>query len=206
MARICSGVSLTSTFWASLPTNANIVRSPSRHIPPTSDEMIRSSGVWRQAVLRGISSRTNDQLRMVTGPVNIAFIGFVVNISPPLDRHRLRARDASMDVGNDGPQEGEEFLRDQGHRIPERRRAWVGVKVIWEPPRALAGTTPRRRPPPEVVNQILSSDVGHRRQPARKAYFSCGIDPSRLASRRCGWNPEEEIAACRIWLNRLCNE
>ncbi len=32
-----------------------------------------------------------------------------------------------VDVGGDGPQEGEELLRDPRHRVPERRRAELGV-------------------------------------------------------------------------------
>jgi hypothetical protein len=34
-----------------------------------------ASAIWRQLVSRGWSSRTKDQLRMVTGPVSIPFIG-----------------------------------------------------------------------------------------------------------------------------------
>jgi hypothetical protein len=33
----------------------------------------------------------------------------------------------SMDVGSHGPEEGEELLRDPRHRVPERRRAELGV-------------------------------------------------------------------------------
>ena len=38
-----------------------------------------ASAIWRQTSLRGRSSRTNDQFRIVTGPVSIAFIGFFVS-------------------------------------------------------------------------------------------------------------------------------
>src|ERR1019366_7294342 len=34
-----------------------------------------------------------------------------------------------VDVGGDGSQEGEELLRDARHRVPERRRAHLGVMM-----------------------------------------------------------------------------
>ena len=40
---------------------------------------------------------------------------------------RRNRESVSLDVGGDGPEEGEEFLRDAGDRISERRRAELGV-------------------------------------------------------------------------------
>ncbi len=60
--------------------------------PPRRGSPARSGGRLRCA---GMSSRTNDQLRMVTGPVSIAFIGLLgqrLRVLPPFDRHRLRPR------------------------------------------------------------------------------------------------------------------
>ena len=52
---------------------------------------------------------------------------------PPLRPDRPGAgvrgdgKSVPLDVGGDGPQEGEELLRDARHRIPERRRAELGL-------------------------------------------------------------------------------
>ncbi len=52
---------------------------------------------------------------------------------PPLRAARAEAgvrrnrESVSLDVGGDGPEEGEEFFRDAGDRISERRRAELGV-------------------------------------------------------------------------------
>ena len=40
---------------------------------------------------------------------------------------RRRGQPVPVDVGGDGPQEGEELLRDARDRVPERRRAELGV-------------------------------------------------------------------------------
>jgi hypothetical protein len=56
----------------------------------------------------------------------------------------------SMDVGGGGPQKGEELLRDQGYRVPERRRARVGVKPGILGPRVFRKQAQRWRcPTPE---------------------------------------------------------
>ena len=58
---------------------------------------------------------------------------------PPLRAARAGAgvrrdrKSVPLDVGGDGPEEGEELLRDPGDRIPERRRAELGVGVVLAP-------------------------------------------------------------------------
>ena len=46
---------------------------------------------------------------------------------------RRNRKSISLDVGGDGPEEGEEFLRDAGDRISERRRAELGVGSTGRP-------------------------------------------------------------------------
>ncbi len=46
----------------------------------------------------------------------------------PGSRLRRDRQSLPVDVGGDGPEEGEELLRDTRHRIPERRRALLGLR------------------------------------------------------------------------------
>ena len=54
----------------------------------------------------------------------------MVGIAPRCDGESV-----PMDVGGDGPEEGEELLRNPRHRIPERRGARLGPKMPLSPSR-----------------------------------------------------------------------
>ena len=56
---------------------------------------------------------------------------------------RRNRKSVPLDVGSDGPEEGEKFLRDPGDRIPERRRAELGVTA---PVASRLGTSSLRPP------------------------------------------------------------
>src|SRR5690606_18114550 len=45
----------------------------------------------------------------------------------PRPRLRRNGKPVPVDVGGDGPEEGKELLRDPRHRIPEWRRAELGL-------------------------------------------------------------------------------
>src|SRR5690606_29765443 len=66
----------------------------------------------------------------------------------PADRHRAivsrQQQPLPMDERDDRPEEGEELLRDAGHRIPDRRSAVLGLSLE----RALRRA--RRQPAPVI--------------------------------------------------------
>src|SRR5690606_8060883 len=103
-----------------------------------------------------------------------------------------------VDVGGDGPQEGEELLRDPRHRIPEWRRAELGLST------STSGTFSQVKP---SRDDIETSYPGSAASPRSSSRWRCGRWRSQSQPRACAVPnqiPESVRASCLTFMFRSC--